>query len=113
MSILLLCVYMSVCMCLCVCLCEYNFPFTITSPHEQTTLHRTWGALVKSGYRVSGMAKLQENPWGRSVSQADLDMKRYCCGLADLCDLYLKRRPPNDCSGYQPPVWSELELMEC
>ena len=67
----------------------------------------TWGALVKTGYRVSGMSLMVEETRGRSVSERDDEMKRYCCGLAGLCDLYLQRRPPNDCSGYQPPVWGE------
>ena len=44
----------------------------------------------------------------RTISERDVEMRRFCCGLAGLCDLFLQRRPPNDCIGYVPPVWSEL-----
>ena len=55
------------------------------------------------------MAEMVDTRFGRrTISDRDLEMRRFCCGLAGLCDLFLKRRPPNDCSGYQPPVWSKF-----
>ena len=69
----------------------------------------TWGALTKSGYRISGMARLDRSQ--RPVlNNTDQKMRRICCGLTNLCDLYTEIRPPNDCSGYVPPRWSELYL---
>ena len=69
----------------------------------------TWGALVKSGYRASGMAKMVSARFGRrTISQGDLDMRRFCCGLAGHCDDFLTRRPPNDCTDYVAPIRREL-----
>ncbi|CAI8034372.1 Mucin-like protein (Fragment) [Geodia barretti] len=94
--------------------CYYRrFANTATGDYDQYCCYSfdfqggTWGALIKSGYRASGMTEMVTTRFGRrTISERDVEMRRFCCGLAGLCDLFLQRRPPNDCIGYVPPVWT-------
>ena len=67
-----------------------------------------WGSLVVTGRRTSSLLRYHPRIFPSRYNQYDKEFRDTCCGIADLCDLYQKRRPPDTCEGYEPPVWCKL-----
>ena len=63
------------------------------------------GSLLTSG--INGGSMLYLNQEYDDPFQYDLKFKETCCGLAQRCGSYYKRRPNDDCTNYLPPVRSK------
>ena len=66
------------------------------------------GALITSG--IDGGSLLTWNPFTnyQDYLKYDRQLKDTCCGIAELCKIYYERRPSQDCTGYEPPVRSNI-----
>lgn len=70
-----------------------------------------WGALLTTQMSTEESSSLlRYHPqFQRDLYEIyDKEFRQACCGIAQLCDLFLERRPPDDCSAYVPPAWSML-----
>ena len=68
----------------------------------------TWGSLVSTGLRTSSLLLYHPRLYPSLYRRFDKQFRETCCGVANLCGLYLERRPPNNCSGYNPPAWCKF-----
>ena len=79
------------------CQSRFNFSFSVT-----------WGSLVSTGIRTSSLLLYHPRFYPSLYRRFDREFRETCCGVANLCGLYQKRRPPNNCTGYNPPVWCKF-----
>lgn len=93
-------------------MCGYaQFP----SPHGwgqeccYSTNWKSWGALLvgnTGGGSAHRYHKLTEELRAKYDS-SDVQGYQKCCVNSDLCDLYYKRRPSDNCGNYVVPEWSK------
>ena len=57
---------------------------------------------------------MRYHPYGNYRRFADYDNKfqRTCCGDADLCEVYTKLRPSDNCASYRPPRWCKSQGLK-
>ena len=101
-------------------LCCYSYEFVyftnIMSFFITLSIHyfrrSTFGALIGAD-RLSGSSMLRYHPhrYPSSYKTHDEDFHDLCCGAAGQCQLFYSRRPPDDCSRYRPPRWSEHAIF--
>ena len=65
----------------------------------------TWGSLISTGLRTSSLLLYHPRFYPSLYMRFDREFRETCCGVANLCGLYQNQRPPNTCTGYNPPVW--------
>ena len=51
------------------------------------------------------------NPDYEDSFEYDRKFKDTCCGLAQQCNSYYRRRPADECTKYDPPERSKREIM--
>ena len=91
-------------------LCAYSI-FESSSGSRQECCYSddwfAWGSLIV-GAPYGGAAE-RYHPDVDQEKNYEWDEKPYkeCCGLSKLCHLYYERRPSDDCSAYEPPVWGK------
>ena len=74
-----------------------------------STNWQSWGALLvgnPGGGSAHRYHKLTEGLRARHDS-SDVQGYQKCCVNSDLCDLYYRRRPSDDCRDYVAPEWSK------
>lgn len=65
------------------------------------------GSLIVDGQYAGSMLSYHPLIDYDEFVEYDEQMRDWCCGVADMCSRYFAQRPISDCTGYQPPVWSE------
>ena len=75
-----------------------------------TSKHRSddFGALISSGQYSGSMLSYHPINNYEEYLTYDKKFRDACCGVAQMCNLYFKRRPSQDCSGYNPPTWGRI-----
>lgn len=69
----------------------------------------SWGALLvgsPGGGSAHRYHKLTQK-WKAKHESSDVLGYQKCCVNTDMCDLYYKRRPSDDCGNYVVPEWSK------
>ncbi len=72
-----------------------------------------WGALLTNGTRASTLSLYHPRRNPREY-EAEVELRETCCGLAGYCEKYVGQydaRPVDNCSRYEPPVWSKLPVQ--
>ena len=102
--------------------CCYSFGYVITQywfNHAMIILHLvhfsksvTWGSLVTTGIRTSSLLLYHPRLYPSQYRRFDKQFRETCCGVANLCGLYQERRPPNNCTGYNPPAWCKFLRLQ-
>ena len=67
------------------------------------------GSLLTLG--IDGGSMLYLDPDNEDSFEYDRKIKDTCCGLAQRCHSYYRRRPADKCTKYDPPERSKLLLM--
>ena len=69
----------------------------------------SWGALLvgNPGGGSAHRYHRQTQKWRAKHDSSDVLGYQKCCVKTDLCDLYYKRRPSDDCGNYVVPEWSK------
>ena len=88
----------------------YGAPISCTNFNSVvfTCSTAVFGSLVTGG--LFGGSLLAYSPFNNFIGyqEKDVEFKEACCGVANLCELFYERRPPNNCKGYEPPVRSKM-----
>lgn len=89
-------------------ICAYTVFESVHRWGQECCYERSSGALIK-GYPDGGTARKNYLRGKRTMKENGYI---YCCTYSNMCHLYYKRRPTNNCDGYKPTEWSKYYLTK-